>query len=52
MISRKKLNFALPYLGKISLDFRTRVRQTIKIDLSFCKLKVIFRSKCKHPVLI
>ena len=37
------------YLGKFSLGLRTRQRQTqtIERDLPYCKLKVIFRSKCQ-----
>ena len=46
LISRE-LTFVLPYLGKLSLDLRTRLRQTIKRDLPYCKLKIIFRSKCR-----
>ena len=43
----KELTFALPYLGKPSLDLRTRLRLTIERDLPYCKLKVMFRSKCR-----
>ena len=49
LISRE-LTFVLPYLGKLSLDLRTRLRQTIKRDLPYCKLKIIFRSKCRPSV--
>ena len=38
-------SFVLPYLGNLSLDLRTRLKQTIGRDLAYCKLKVIFRSK-------
>ena len=38
---------ALPYLGKAELDLQTRLRQTIERNLQFCKLKIIFRSKCR-----
>ena len=41
------LTFVLLYLGKLSLHFRSRLRRTIERDLPYCKLKVIFRSKCK-----
>ena len=35
----------LIYLGKLSIDLRTRVRQTGEIDLPYHELKVIFSSK-------
>ena len=34
-------------MGKISLDLRTRLRRTIERELPYCKLKVMFRSKCR-----
>ena len=45
MVPKGELTFVLPYLGTLSLDFRTRLRRTIGRDLSYCKLKIIFRSK-------
>ena len=51
MVPKRKLTFALPYLGKLSLDLRTRVRQTIERDIPYCKLKIIFRSKCRLNTL-
>ena len=47
----KELTFVLPCLGKPSLDLRTRLRQTIERDLPYCKLKVMFRSKCRLKTL-
>ena len=44
-------NFFLPCLGKFSLNLRTRVGKTIARDLSYCKPKVIFRSKCQLSIL-
>ena len=46
-VSKKELISILPYLGKASLDLRTKLRQTIESNLPFCKLKIIFRSKCR-----
>ena len=46
MVPKRELTFVLPYLGKLSLDFRTRIRRAIEKDLLYCKLKVIVRSKC------
>ena len=46
MVLKRELTFVLPYLGKLSVDLRTRLSRTIEIDLPYRKLKVIFRSKC------
>ena len=51
MVPKRELTFVLPYLGKLSLDLRTRLRQTLEIDLPYCKLKIIFRSKCRLNTL-
>ena len=32
MIPKRELTFLLPYLGKLLLDLKTRVRQTIERD--------------------
>ena len=40
----------LPNLGK-TFDLRTRLRATIEGNLSYCKLKVIFRYKCRFHTL-
>ena len=51
MVPKRELICVLPYLGKVSLDLRTRLRQTIERNLPFCKLKIIFRSKCRLNTL-
>ena len=51
MVLKKELTFVLPYLGKLSLDLRTKVREMIDRNLPYCKLKVIFRSKCRLNTL-
>ena len=51
MVPKRELTFVLPYLGKLSLDLRTRLRRTIERDLPYCKLKIIFRSKCRLNTL-
>ena len=51
MVSKRELICLLPYLGKASLDLRTRLRRTIERNLPFCKLKIIFRSKCRLNTL-
>ena len=51
MVPKKELICVLPYLGKASLDLRTRLRRTIERNLPFCKLEIIFRSKCRLNTL-
>ena len=51
MVPKRELTFVLPYLGKLSLDLRARLRRTIEKDLSYCKLKIMFRSKCRLNTL-
>ena len=50
-IPKRELICVLPYLGKASLDLRTKLRRTIERNLPFCKLKIIFRSKCRFNTL-
>ena len=50
-VPERELTFVLSYLGKLSRDLRTRLRRTIERDLPYCKLKVIFGSKCKLNTL-
>ena len=51
VVPKRELTIVLPYLGKLSFDLRTRLRQTIERDLPYCKLKIIFRSKCRFNTL-
>ena len=51
MVPKRELICVLPYLGKASLDLRTRLRQTIERNLPFGELKIIFRSKCRLNTL-
>ena len=51
MVAKGELICVLPYLGKASLDLRTRLRRTIDQNLPFRKLKIIFRSKCRLDTL-
>ena len=52
MVPKRQLTFVLQYLGKLSLDLGTRLRRTIERDLPYCKLKVIFKSKCRLNTLL
>ena len=45
--SKKELICVLPFLGKRSMQLRTRLVNPIESNLKFCKLKVIFQSPCK-----
>ena len=51
MVPIRELTFVLPYLVKLSLDLRTKLRRTVERDLAYCKLKVICRCKCKLNTL-
>ena len=50
-VPKKELICVLSYLGKASLDLRTRLRRTIERNLPFCKSKIIFRSKLRLDTL-
>ena len=54
MVLERTLTFVLSYLGKFSVDLRTGLRRHVEKDLSYCTLKVVFRSNCRlnTPVLI
>ena len=51
MVPKRELTFVLLYLGKRLFDLRTSLRRTIEKDLPYCKLKIIFRSKCRLNTL-
>ena len=44
---KKDLVIALPFLGKLSLDLRTRLRNSISKNIPFCKIRVIFKSSTR-----
>ena len=50
-VPKRELICFLPYLDKASFDLRTKLRRTIERNLPFCKLKMIFRSKCRLNTL-
>ena len=43
-VPKKELFIVLPYLGMPSLCLRTRLQKSIISNISFCKIKVIFKS--------
>ena len=52
IVLKRELTSLLPYLGKLSLDLRTR-RYIVNWNyyLPYCQLKVIFKSKCRLNTL-
>ena len=50
-VPKRELICILPYLGKASLDLRTKLRQTIEMNLPFCKLIILFGSTCRLNTL-
>ena len=49
--SKKELICVLPFIGKKSMQLRTRLVNSIESNLKFCKFKVIFQSPCKLYLL-
>ena len=37
----------LPYLGKLSLQIRTRINRIMKNKLPYCNIRFVFQTKCK-----
>ena len=46
-MERTRLLLALPYLGVISLQTRTKLQQAIKGVLNCCKLEIVFKCQTK-----
>ena len=46
-VPKKELCIVLPYLGMSSLYLRTRLQKSINSNISFCKIKVIFKSSTR-----
>ena len=46
-VEKKALRLVLPYLGPISLQVRTKIRNAMKNTLNCCKLQVIFKNERK-----
>ena len=40
----------LPYLGKFSLQIRTRINRVIKNKLPNCNFRIVFQTKCKFII--
>ena len=46
-VTKKDLMIVLPYLGKLSLQIRTRINRVMKNKLPHCNFRIVFQSKCK-----
>ena len=46
-VPKKDLLIALPYLGKLSLQIRTRINHIMKNKLPYCNVRFVFQTKCK-----
>ena len=46
-VPKKDLMIVLPYLGKLSLQIRTRINHVMRNKLPHCNLRIVFQTKCK-----
>ena len=46
-LPKKDLMIVLPYLGKLSLQIRTRINRVMRNKLPHCNLQIVFQTKCK-----
>ena len=46
-VTKKGLMIVLPYLGKFSLQIRTRINRVMKNKLPHCNFRIVFQTKCK-----
>ena len=46
-VPKMNLMIVLPYLGKLSLQIRTRINRVMKNKLPHCNFRIVFQSKCK-----
>ena len=46
-VPKKELFIVLPYLGMSSLCLRTHLQKSINSNMSFCKIKIIFKSSTR-----
>ena len=46
-VPKKNLVIGLPYLGKLSLQIRTRTNGIMKNKLPYCNIRFVFQTKCK-----
>ena len=46
-VPKKQLIITQPYLGKLSLQIRTRINRIMKNKLPYCNVQFVFQTKCK-----
>ena len=46
-VPKKNLVIGLQYLGKLSLQIRTRINRIMKNKLPYCNIRFVFQTKCK-----
>ena len=46
-VPKKDLVIGLPYLGKLSLQIRSRINRIMKNKLPYCNIRFAFQTKCK-----
>ena len=46
-VPKKELVITLPYLGKLSLQMRSRMNCIMKNKLPYCNVQFVFQTKCK-----
>ena len=46
-VPKKDIVIALPYLGKFSLQIRTRINRIMKNKLQYCNIRFVFQTQCK-----
>ena len=46
-VTKKNLVIALPFLGKFSLQTRTRINRIMKNKLPYCNIRFVFQTKCR-----
>ena len=46
-VPKKDLMIVVPYLGKLSLQIRTRINRVMRNKLPHCNLRIVFQTKCK-----
>ena len=46
-VPKKDVMILLPYLGKLSLQIRSRINRVMRSKLPHCNLRIVFQTKCK-----
>ena len=46
-VPKEQLIITLPYLGKLSLQIRTRINRIMKNKLPYCNVQFVFQTNCK-----